>query len=127
MMFSISCFSLSCLRCLTGLENLRELRLKDVIHNLSNPVCQNIDYGSEIMSMFPSLNILDGTTHLFITELTLFPGLNVTLFPSHSVLDGTTHLFITELTLFPSLNILDGTTHLFIIGLTLFPSLNVLD
>ncbi|XP_041368851.1 leucine-rich repeat-containing protein 61-like isoform X2 [Gigantopelta aegis] len=52
--------SLESLRCLTGLENLQELRLKDVIHSLSNPVCQNVDYRAEMISMFPNLSVLDG-------------------------------------------------------------------
>lgn len=48
------------LRCLTGLEKLHSLRLRDVTKGLSNPVCMNHNYVSDIRAMFPNLVSLDG-------------------------------------------------------------------
>lgn len=48
------------LRCLTGLEKLRSLRLRDDTKGLSNPMCMNHNYVSDVCALFPSLTTLDG-------------------------------------------------------------------
>ena len=59
-----SYFSIDNLRCLTGIEKLEELRLQDKIHGLSNPMCLNRTYRSDLLDMFPNLKILDGKHHI---------------------------------------------------------------
>ncbi|XP_060601375.1 leucine-rich repeat-containing protein 61-like [Ruditapes philippinarum] len=48
------------LRCLTGLEKLSSLRLRDNSKGLSNPVCMNSNYITDVMAIFPNLQTLDG-------------------------------------------------------------------
>ncbi|XP_045156669.2 leucine-rich repeat-containing protein 61-like [Mercenaria mercenaria] len=48
------------LRCLTSLEKLTSLRLRDNTKGLSNPVCMNSNYVSDVCAMFPNLLTLDG-------------------------------------------------------------------
>ncbi|CAC5426355.1 Leucine-rich repeat-containing protein 61 [Mytilus coruscus] len=52
--------SIDSLRCLTGLDKLKTLRLCDRTHDLSNPVCMNKSYRTDMISMFPNLEWLDG-------------------------------------------------------------------
>ncbi|XP_064608429.1 leucine-rich repeat-containing protein 61-like [Liolophura sinensis] len=48
------------LRYVSGLEKLRELRLKDSLKGLTNPICSQPLYKSEVKAMFPDLLSLDG-------------------------------------------------------------------
>ncbi|XP_013407311.1 leucine-rich repeat-containing protein 61 isoform X2 [Lingula anatina] len=52
--------SLDTLRCLSCLEKLRDLRLQDTTSGLSNPICMNVTYKSDVTTMLPILVILDG-------------------------------------------------------------------
>ncbi|XP_064652027.1 leucine-rich repeat-containing protein 61-like [Lineus longissimus] len=52
--------SIDTLHCLAGLEKLEELRLKDDIHELTNPICMRVSYREDVLQMFPKLLILDG-------------------------------------------------------------------
>ena len=52
--------NLSALQGLFGLENLVELRLKDDVLELSNPVCSSSTYKQDISMSFPKLEVLDG-------------------------------------------------------------------
>jgi hypothetical protein len=45
---------------LAGLEKLEELRLKDEVHELFNPICMRASYKEDTLQMFPKLLILDG-------------------------------------------------------------------
>ena len=53
-------FSAAALKCLSCLENLTDLRLKDTIHDLGNPMCVSISYKSDVLNVLPNLVILDG-------------------------------------------------------------------
>lgn len=53
-------FSLDSFQCMCGLEHLKELRLKDDIHNLTNPVCMAPSYVNDVIRMLPNLLVLDG-------------------------------------------------------------------
>ena len=53
--------SVDSLRCLTSLEKFTDLRLLDVVHQLTNPVCTNNLYKSHVVALLPKLVILDGT------------------------------------------------------------------
>ncbi|KAK3733806.1 hypothetical protein QZH41_009460, partial [Actinostola sp. cb2023] len=49
------------LKCLSKLDKLRKLRLKDDIRNYSNPVCQSTNsYKRTVFDIIPQLNTLDG-------------------------------------------------------------------
>ena len=52
--------SVDSLRCLTGLDKLKTLRLCDKIQELSNPVCLHQNYMSDMIALFPNLEWLDG-------------------------------------------------------------------
>ena len=58
------------LHCITGLENLQHLRLKDGIHSLYNPVCMSNSYKNEILQMFPKLSSLDGKNEYQLNYVT---------------------------------------------------------
>lgn len=53
-------FSVESLRCLTGLDKLKTLRLQDKTQDLSNPVCLGKNYRADMLSLFPNLEWLDG-------------------------------------------------------------------
>ena len=50
------------LKCLACLEHFTDLRLKDDIRDLTNPLCMNTSYKSDVRSVLPNLVILDGKT-----------------------------------------------------------------
>ncbi|XP_070212621.1 leucine-rich repeat-containing protein 61-like isoform X2 [Littorina saxatilis] len=52
--------SVSCLRCLCRMEHLKDLRLRDEAHGLSNPACMPSTYVNNVISLFPNLLVLDG-------------------------------------------------------------------
>ncbi|CAD5124078.1 DgyrCDS12383 [Dimorphilus gyrociliatus] len=52
--------SIQSLRCLSYLEKLKELRLIDKMNELTNPVCLNNSYSSDVKEILPSLTALDG-------------------------------------------------------------------
>ena len=59
--FSDVMFSIDTLKSLQGLEKLQELRLKDDLQELSNPVCLNSSYKADVINILPNLQCLDGT------------------------------------------------------------------
>ncbi|KAK2146173.1 hypothetical protein LSH36_626g00010 [Paralvinella palmiformis] len=50
---------LETLKCLSSLEKLSYLRLRDVTQDLSNPICMNISYKEDVLSILPNLVTLD--------------------------------------------------------------------
>ena len=68
-MFTLLCTlcvnSSDCLRCLCGVENLKELRLRDEAHHLSNPACMLPSYASDVIRILPALTVLDGLCSFF--------------------------------------------------------------
>lgn len=52
--------SIQSLKCLTYLEKLKELRLIDKTNQLTNPVCLNNSYNSDVKEILPGLITLDG-------------------------------------------------------------------
>ncbi|XP_077989316.1 leucine-rich repeat-containing protein 61-like [Glandiceps talaboti] len=52
--------SIESLRCLGDLDDLEDLRLKDTINHLTNPICHNTQYKEKIMILLPRLKTLDG-------------------------------------------------------------------
>ena len=52
--------SVDSLRCLMGLEKFEDLRLCDTIHNLTNPMCMNNSYRTDVLNVLPKLRVLDG-------------------------------------------------------------------
>ncbi|KXJ22637.1 leucine-rich repeat-containing protein 61 [Exaiptasia diaphana] len=53
--------SIEDLKCLSKLSKLRKLRLKDDVHNYSNPVCQSAsNYKKSVSEVLPQLTTLDG-------------------------------------------------------------------
>ena len=53
-------YSVDSLYVLANLDNLQDLRLKDTIHDLSNPMCMNLTYKQDVMKILPKLKVLDG-------------------------------------------------------------------
>ncbi|KAJ8304936.1 hypothetical protein KUTeg_018519 [Tegillarca granosa] len=56
--------SVDSLRCLTGLDKLQDLRLCDHVQGLSNPMCMNSNYKSDVSNLFPNLKTLDGKCNI---------------------------------------------------------------
>ena len=69
-LFELMFFSIDSLRCLTGLEKLTSLRLKEPVNGLSNPVCMNSSYRSDMLKLFPRLVSLDGECSITTTTTT---------------------------------------------------------
>lgn len=48
------------LRCLIGLEHFEDLRLRDVLQGITNPMCMNNSYRGDVLNILPKLRNLDG-------------------------------------------------------------------
>ncbi|XP_054995007.1 leucine-rich repeat-containing protein 61 [Sorex araneus] len=48
------------LQCLAGLPGLQDLRLRDPLARLSNPLCASPAYGAAVRELLPRLRVLDG-------------------------------------------------------------------
>lgn len=48
------------LQCLAGLPGLQDLRLRDPLARLSNPLCASLAYGAAVRELLPRLRVIDG-------------------------------------------------------------------
>ncbi|XP_049625381.1 leucine-rich repeat-containing protein 61 [Suncus etruscus] len=48
------------LQCLAGLPDLQDLRLRDPLARLSNPLCATPTYGTAVLKLLPRLKVIDG-------------------------------------------------------------------
>ena len=56
------------LRSLSALEKLTDLRLKNPVRDLSNPVCMSETYKADVKSVLPKLVNLDGMRVLLLSK-----------------------------------------------------------